>query len=328
MCVKLYNMYDVQKLLVTNKETYQKVSDYDIFSRYIPGFKINNLIRSPLREDSHPSFSTYKTSNSIRFRDFSTGDNGNAIEFVKQLFKLPTIKEAYDKVKEEFTDYTPTTYTHFTETKNIGIVRQPFTKEDLEFWKKYNISKDTLERYEVFSIKNYLVNDVLKGTYTQDNPMYAYKIYNRFKIYRPLADKFYKWRQNLSNWDMQGFAQLKDKGNLLIITKSLKDVMVLSELGFNAVAPPSESAMIPPEVIQNLTERFTNIILLYDRDKAGMKSSREMMKKYNLDFMFIPKKFGVKDISDFIKLHGKELTKQFLDGKTKEKFNDRTKTNS
>lgn len=321
-------MYDVQKALKKHKEeVYHKISDYDIFSKYIPGFKVNNLIRSPLRDDSHPSFSTYRTNNSIRYRDFSTGDNGNAIEFVKKLFKLADVKEAYAKIKEEFVDYIPTTYQkHFTEIKNIGIVRQKFTKEDLAYWESYNISKNTLERYDVFSIKNYLVNGEVKGIYTKDNPMYAYKVYNRFKIYRPLADKLYKWRQNLSNWDIQGFSQLDARGELLIITKSLKDVMVLRELGYNAIAPPSESAMIPSEVIQNLTERFTNIILLYDRDKAGMTTTRKMMKQYNLDFFFIDKKYKVKDISDFIKLYGKELTKQFLDGKTnkKEKFKEHT----
>lgn len=308
-------MYDIHKLLTKPKE-YDKVSDYDIYSKYIPGFKINKLIKSPLRRDSHPSFSTYATNNSIRYRDFSNGENGNAVEFVRRLFKLSTIAEAYKVIKEEFKHYIPTTYKHFTETKNIGIVRQKFNQTDLDFWARYNITKQTLERYEVFSIKHYLVNGEVKGTYTMENPMYAYKVYNRFKIYRPFADKLYKWRQNLSNWDMQGFAQLPKTGDTLYITKSLKDVMVMKELGYDAIAPPSESSIVPVEIIDNLKERFNKIIILYDRDLAGMKTTREMFHKYKLPFYFIPKKYGVKDISDFIEKFKYETTKTFIDEQT------------
>lgn len=312
-------MYSLNKALNATKQTYTKVSDYEIFCKYIPGFKINTLIKSPLREDSHPSFSTYKTNNSIRFRDFSTGDSGNAIEFVKRLFKLSTVQEAYNHVSKDFKGFTvDNSYINLTEKKHINIVRQPFKKADLDFWDKYGISKDTLVRYDVFSIKNYLVNGEVKGIYTVDNPMYAYKVYDKFKIYRPLSNKSYKWRQNLTNWDLQGFAQLPNEGDTLIITKSLKDVMVLSELGYNAVAPSSESVMIPPEVISNLSKRFKKIYIFYDRDKAGMKTTRELSKKYQLDFFFINKIYNVKDISDFVKMYGSEKAKEFMDVKTKE----------
>lgn len=49
--------------------------------------------------------------------------------------------------------------------------------------------------------------------------MYAYKVYNHFKIYKPLADKYTKWRNNLTEYDIQGYKQLPKKGDILIITK-------------------------------------------------------------------------------------------------------------
>ena len=49
--------------------------------------------------------------------------------------------------------------------------------------------------------------------------MYAYKVYNNFKIYRPLADKYTKWRKNLTDYDIQGYEQLPQKGDILFITK-------------------------------------------------------------------------------------------------------------
>ena len=47
--------------------------------------------------------------------------------------------------------------------------------------------------------------------------MYAYKVYNNFKIYRPLADKYTKWRNNLTDYDIQGYEQLPQKGDILFI---------------------------------------------------------------------------------------------------------------
>ena len=35
----------------------------------------------------------------------------------------------------------------------IGIVRQPFTEVDKQYWKQFHISTDTLKRFNVFSIK-------------------------------------------------------------------------------------------------------------------------------------------------------------------------------
>lgn len=92
--------------------------------------------------------------------------------------------------------------------------------------------------------------------------MYAYKVYNNFKIYRPLADKYHKWRNNLTEYDIQGYKQLPEKGDILIITKSLKDVMCLCKMGIPAVSPASESTFIPNIALEELKKRFKRIIIL------------------------------------------------------------------
>lgn len=306
--------YDVRKVL-TRKEVDVNFTDYDIFNKYIPGFRLGKLINSPLREDSHPSFSTYKSNNRIRFRDFSNGMDGNALEFVKQLFKLDNIKEVFDKLKEEFTGYKSTNYIPPTESKDIGIVRQAFTKVDLSYWKQYGITIDTLRKFNVFSIKYFLVNKTVRGTYCDEKPLYAYTVFDRFKIYSPLTDKFHKWRGNLTNYDLQGYEQLPESGEILFITKSLKDVMTLYELGYVAVAPPSETATIPKEIIADLKARFKRIIVLYDRDRAGVINARNIVRVHALDFYFVPRVYNSKDISDCVRDHGASLAKQLLQKK-------------
>lgn len=132
--------------------------------------------------------------------------------------------------------------------------------------------------------------------------MYAYKVYDRFKIYRPLASKYTKWRTNLTNRHVQGLAELpKEGGNLLIITKSLKDVMCLYEMGFYAISPSSETTFIPEDILQSLRNKWKHIVILFDRDRTGMSKAREYSRQYKFDALFVNKKFNAKDISDAVK---------------------------
>ena len=150
--------------------------------------------------------------------------------------------------------------------------------------------------------------------------MYAYKVYDKFKIYRPLASKFTKWRTNLTNRHVQGLAELpKEGGNLLIITKSLKDVMCCYEMGFNAIAAASETVFIPEDILQSLRSKWKHIVILYDRDATGMHKARQYSKQYKLDAFFINKKFKAKDLSDAVKLNGFSIVKDWF-VKTLEKY--------
>ena len=150
--------------------------------------------------------------------------------------------------------------------------------------------------------------------------MYAYKVYDKFKIYRPLASKYTKWRTNLTNRHVQGLAEIpKDGGNLLIITKSLKDVMCLYEMGFNAISPSSETTFIPKDIIDSLKKKWKHIVILYDRDAAGMQNARKYSKQYELDAIFVHKKFKAKDVSDAVRDNSFFAVKEWLT-KTVERY--------
>ena len=149
--------------------------------------------------------------------------------------------------------------------------------------------------------------------------MYAYKVDDKFKIYRPLSSKYTKWRTNLTNNNVQGYTQLPEFGNLLIITKSLKDVMCLYEMGYSAIAASSETTFIPEDVLKALRSKWKHIVILYDRDKTGMKTAREYSKRYKLDAIFVHKKFKAKDISDAVRDNGFFAVKEWLT-KTVERY--------
>lgn len=296
-----------------------KVTEYDIYAKYIGQFKVGMIYNSPFRKDKNPSFGIYysKRTKQLLFKDHGTGECGNVIKFVS----LFTGKTEYNDILSDIVDNLNITnntklvsskqYISPTETV-IGVVRQEFTDVDINYWKQFNISINTLKKFNVNSIKYYLCNGIVKGTYKRENPMYAYKVYNNFKIYRPLADKYTKWRNNLTDYDIQGYEQLPQKGDILFITKSMKDVMCLHEMGYPAVSPSSESTFLPKDVLEQLKTRFKRIIILFDRDTAGVKRSRKLSRETGLEAMFINKKFKAKDVSDAVKANSFEEIKNWL----------------
>lgn len=317
-------IYDTTKVkdnveLVTLDWILSKVTEYDIYSAYLGNFKVGMIYNSPFRKDKNPSFGCYysRRTKQLMFKDHGTGDCGNVIKFVQLFTGLTNYSDILNDIvnKLKITNNTQLVsskqYIPSQETV-IGVVRQDFTKTDTDYWSQYNISKQTLKKFDVSSIKYYLCNGIVKGIYKDTNPMYAYKVYNHFKIYKPLADKYTKWRNNLTENDIQGFKQLPKTGDILIITKSLKDVMCLYEMGIPAISPSSESTWISPKILNVLKNRFKRIVIIFDRDSAGFKNVRKIYKETNLDFLFVHKKFKSKDISDAIKNNSFESIKNWL----------------
>lgn len=317
-------MYSTRTAITMSlKDLLDKLTDYDIYSYYVGQFKIGKLFNSPLRsDDKNPSFAIFKGMNGgLFFKDHGSGEGGNAIKFVKLYKNINTKDELERELLRIVRKMNPNsgnairTYSYSVDSgpTDIGIVRQPFTDVDKRYWRQFHISIDTLRKFQVFSIKYFLCNRVVRGTYKETSPMYAYKVDDKFKIYRPLASKYTKWRTNLTNRNVQGLSELPvGGGNLLIITKSLKDVMCLYEMGFNAIAASSETTFIPDDILDSLRHKWKHVIMLYDRDKTGMLESRKYSRQYKLDAVFVHKRFKAKDISDAVKDNSYNEVKQWL----------------
>jgi len=324
-------MYSTKTAITMSlKDLLEKVTDYDIYSYYIGTFKLGKLLNSPLRpDDKVPSFAIFPSkTGDLLFKDHGTGIAGNALKFIK-LYKGVDTREQLErellrivrKMNPMLGEVKPThVKTVGSGPTDIGIVRQPFTEVDKRYWKQFHISVDTLKHFNVFSIKYFLCNSVVRGTYKETSPMYAYKVFDKFKIYRPLTSKYTKWRTNLTNRHVQGLAELpQEGGNLLIITKSLKDVMCLYEMGYHAIAASSETTFIPEDILQSLRSKWKHIVILYDRDRTGMLNARQYSRQYKFDAFFVHKKFKAKDISDAVRDNGFFVVKDWLT-KTVERY--------
>ena len=295
-----------------------RVSEYDIYAQYIGKFKVGGIYNSPFRKDSNPSFGVFlsRKTGKLLFKDHGSGECGDVIKFVQILKGIYNYNDILVQIVKDLkvtnnTVLKASTVPIHNETV-IGIVRQPFTELDIEYWSKYGISVPTLEKFNVNSIQYYLCNGIVKGIYKDENPMYAYKVFDKFKIYRPYADKYAKWRNNLTDIDIQGWEQLPKNGNLLIITKSLKDVMALYEMGYIAISPSSESTFIPEKALNDLKKRFKRILLCFDRDVPGVTNMRKVSLKTGLNGFLVHKSFGAKDISDAIDKWGQTKVKEWL----------------
>lgn len=198
----------------------------------------------------------------------------------------------------------------------ILVKTRAFDKRDSNYWyKKYGVKKSNLIKYKVFPCKVVFIDDYIFFEDKGYNPVYAFDYgFGMYKIYQPNGDKFVKWRNNAGNMIIQGFDELEYKSPELIITKSLKDVIVLNSLGYESIAPSSESTFISDEILTVLKKKYKRIYLFYDNDKTGKEQTEKILKIHKIKNLSIPERYLVKDISDFREKYGEKKTKELLNG--------------
>src|SRR6187551_3924283 len=80
----------------------KRVSEYDIFRRYLGNFKLGGAIKSPFKKDSNPSLLIYTTGGHVYYKDMRGGEfAGDCFTLVMQLFGL-SFPEALNKLARDF----------------------------------------------------------------------------------------------------------------------------------------------------------------------------------------------------------------------------------
>lgn len=314
---------------LTKEKILALATEQEIIEAFLSS-KINfkSPILSPFREEKNPSFTFRKLGNKIMFMDWGNGVRGDAFAFVQRLHQCSFPECLYlinNKLNLSLTDQNinidikpkELIINEDSVSKHtiIQIERQMFTLTDYRYWKQYGISLKTLNKYNVVSCKYAWLNGNLSIAYQASNPAYAYKFYDdyvRYKIYRPLSPKKQKWLSNITFRCIEGYHNLNKTGELLIITKSLKDVMCLRELGYDAISLQGETNKYREELHEEMSQRFKEIIMFYDNDEAGITNSDKIAKEKCLRTIMVPDSYHVKDISDFIVKYNMQEAKQLL----------------
>lgn len=301
-----------------------KYSEETYLSHYLGIPVKKGLYKNPLRQDNKVTCSFYKSRNGeILFHDFATGKQLNFIGVVMAKYSV-SYYEAINIIAEDFglkDGSTPKKITKIVqkfenqEPAKIGVEIKDFSESELKWWSQFGITPQLLKKYDVYSCKNVFLNDKLFTSNSKLTFGYFGGIYEGKELWRIYYSQREQYRF-LTNWPakkVQGYKQLPKEGKLLVITKSMKDVMCLASFGIAAIAPNSENLFITEKMLKDLKSRFKHIVVFYDNDRPGLTNLIKIRKSYpELNYFWIPFKYGVKDISDFYKKNGKDGTIKFL----------------
>lgn len=315
---------------ITKELILSRFSEEQIMEYYLGVPISKKLFRSPLRQDHLPTCSLYRNGKGeLIFKDFATGQYLNVFGVVQTLYhcdyweslriiandfgiaKDSSLRRNYGKINSN-----PVKIEE-KESAKIQVEVQPFTELELKWWARYGITPEILKRFDVYSCKHVFLNGNLCAKSQQHCPIFGYygKKYQGSELWRCYFPERKEYRF-LTNWPskkIQGYDQLPKKGKLLVITKSMKDVMCLYSCGITAIAPNSENLFISDTVLSDLKSRFERIVVFYDNDRPGLANMAKIRKEHlDLLFTFIPKEYGAKDISDFYKKFGRKRTLNFI----------------
>lgn len=335
----------IEKLTVGLIE--RSVDQVNIFAYYL-GISENEihacvdngrLICSPLRADKNPTCGFYYQNGKLRFNDFAgyfhgdcydvvgyrnllncrdSQDFAKVLEIVAKDFKLHTyansttdIIKMWDRV-----DYNKT-------KQKVVITVQPkeWGFEDEAYWNKYHISQQQLIKFRVFPVYSYWINEQLKYNTSYNDICYGYydgidKISGteKWQLYHPYRTKV----RFLTNYaTLRSTANVK-KAKSGVITKSIKDIIVLDLFNINAVSLAAEGILPTGKEIQKLHSFWETSYCLTDFDYVGIRAAVNLKSCGFKPLLLTNGRFGsidyeAKDISDFIVRYGFQKTKDFIE---------------
>ena len=312
---------------ITKEFLLSKNSEETYMSTYLRVPIKRGLFCSPLRRDNRPTCSfCHSKKGELMYHDFGTGFHENFVGVVMEIHKC-SYQEALNIIAEDFgylskAEDRPAVKIKVSNVKLeektetlIQIKPKAFSEQELKWWKGFGVTEKTLKKYKVFSCDSIFLNGDYFSSSSPRVPIYGYYCGKKngqelWRIYFP-SKRSFRFLSNVGKSYIQGAKQLPKTGDILLVTKSQKDVMLAYELGIPAIAPCSEVLFLSNKQIQHLKKRFKTIVVCYDTDITGIHNLKQIKVKHpDLHTFFIPRKYGVKDISDFFKKYGEEETRR------------------
>lgn len=316
------------------------LSDRDIIRRYIGIDSFPCSISSPIREDDdRPSFSMMERDGVVFWKDFGTGEHGNAVSLMSKLWHV-TYPEALLKIKLDTEQRIPRVSLirkyngkiHLTSGSSLKVAVRDWKDWDVEFWSSFGIPREFATWCNVFPVSHAFftreTDDGKKHTVTVPMDKYAYAYFEwkddkqSIKLYQPYSETM-KWisKHDASVWDLwrQAFLFAEKKSDkTLIITSSRKDAMCLwYNLKVPAMSLQGEGYIPKPQVMQQVLDRFKTVYIWYDNDykhkndNPGQDNAKKLIELYpSLKNICIPEELQSKDPSDLYKNWGRAMLKE------------------
>lgn len=210
------------------------------------------------------------------------------------------------------------------EAKPFTVKHKDFTEDELKYFSQSGIDKETLDRYNVKSVKFFKSISSLGKEYTlynyPNNPMFDYsRIYNNEqsgKLYMPQNNVRYIHYGKKPLDFIFGYEQLPAKGDMVILSAGERDVLTLASAGYNAITLNSETATLHQNLIDDLSNRFNKILVMYDTDETGIKASTKLCNDFFPHLVRIELPLNgtkqEKDITDLFKKFPNQTAKEIL----------------
>ena len=315
----------------------------DFFKHYLGDDCTAKKFRNPYRKDSRASCRLYENKDKGGTKYYYLQDYGDS-EFCGNCFAIVakllnySIKNDFKRLLEQidrdmnlnvFSSYDKDFQCKQTKLKKVVAcggngkpctiidfkpVCKDFSDKEIEYWKRYGITIETLRRYDVKSVKCCTFTKTDGKSFgivsSEIVPIYGYYFNGGLgiKFYKPKSENRFLYAGVLPKPYIFGWGKLPQSGERVFITGGEKDVLSLAAHGFSAIAFNSETAKVPEDVMKELSLRFRQIVFLYDSDETGIQESQkrvdEYKDKYHVSRLQLPlvgsKK--EKDISDYFAL--------------------------
>lgn len=212
----------------------------------------------------------------------------------------------------------------------IEVVVRDWNKKDEEYWGQFGITLKLLNTNFIYPVEQYYINRKSnphpKYFYTTKDPCYCYNLgvdrnnINNIKLYFPKRDK--KITRFITNCNhLEGIYNLaRDDYDMIIITKSTKDRLAicsqilkykavigsLLHLHIGVINIPHETYKLRKIEIDWLNSKLSLngcILSLMDNDATGINEANWIKTVYEIDSVFIPKRYNAKDFADCVKLN-------------------------
>lgn len=337
------SIFDFKKVKVTASPVVlttdwilSRVTDAQIFFHYYGRFKLGTACKVAFRLDKHMSATFFiGKSGEIVYYDFRDNTGMNCFQFVKKVYNvdfngaLKQIASDFGLIDRKSSVCSPKMMDEGAkldrELKRDTLIQftvKPWSKAiggSLSYWNLYEITQGELERDGIYCVDRLFLNKV-----EIKNP----NNYHRFarcetygdnqtgvKIYSP-HDKEMKWLNSIPLDVPFGINTLNTTSNLVMVTKSFKDRVILLKLFDSVIATQNESeGALPNVIISMLDQLFDKKVIVFDNDEVGVTNSRKFNEK-GFGYFNIPEKerlrFNIKDPADYVATYGVEALRELF----------------
>lgn len=293
-------------------DVYSKIDQMKVWQSLLGiTVKLNTKMVNTLRHDTKPGCWLYEHENVILLADFADSRFHGATCITAVMIKYQcSYTRALEIIKQDFSYTNQKLSLSIKSTKDfnfqLSFTKGAWNQHHKDYWSEYGISKSQLELENCYPVSSYSFNTHSCPDFLQKVKVYdettAIVVDKKIKIYKPNSP--FKFLSNFNENTIGGTNKIIDS---VIITKSVKDYMVLDNLGYSSRFIHSETSN--PDLDRFM--RYNKVFVLMDNDTTGLDACKRLSSNNHFIGISIPQGYP-KDISDFYKTYGHTETRHLI----------------